>query len=74
MAGTLDSLDFLVQAMETIPGMVQAGMDAVQIATYAAKITQQVRNMQAQNRGPTQAEWDDLNAVIKGDRDRLHAP
>lgn len=68
---TADILAFLVKAMETIPGLFSAGMD---IAAFVQKTTGQVQDMQANNRAPTQQEWDELDAQAKSLQGRLHSP
>lgn len=56
---------YAIQLMGSLPAMVQAG---VNIVSHVSEGIDALRTMQAQNRGPTQAEYDALRASNK----RLH--
>lgn len=56
---------YATQLLSNLGPMIQAG---VNVASHIADGVSALRSMQAQNRGPTQAEYDDLRASNK----RLH--
>ncbi len=65
------SLAFAIELLGQVPALIAAGKDVVALAQSGhAALTA----MQAENRDPTPAEWDALNAQIKALRDELHAP
>lgn len=55
--------DFAFAVLKALPMLMQAGQDALALvrATNA-----EIAQMQAQNRGPSDAEWAALNATIDG--------
>lgn len=64
-------LAFLLKAFEALPGLISAG---VNIAAFVSETKTKVDDMQANDRAPTQQEWDDLNQKIADLRNRLHSP
>ena len=64
------AIAFAIQALTQLPALIQAGADAVAAieATIAA-----LQAMQTENRDPTPAEWDALDARITTDLARLDA-
>ena len=64
------AIAFAIQALTQLPALIQAGADAVRAIeeTIAA-----LKSMQAEGRGPTQAEWDALDARIAADLAKLDA-
>lgn len=63
------AIAFAIQALTQLPALIQAGADAVAAIeqTIAA-----LQSMQAENREPTNAEWDALDARITTDLARLN--
>ena len=66
-AGTIA---YVVQLLGVLPALAQAGRD---IASLIANTTARLSSMQAENRDPTQNEWDELNLHIRTLRGELHA-
>lgn len=64
-------VSFATKALGEIVPLVSAGASVVNLVTSTKDALQ---NMQAQNRGPTQQEWDALDAEINSLRQQLHAP
>lgn len=65
----MNTLAFLLQALQAIPPLLKAGAD---IAQFVKDTTAKVEVMQAEGRDPTPAEWDALNAIIATGREALH--
>ena len=66
----MTALAYAIQLLGIVPSLISAGTSVVQLVTDGkAKLTQ----MQAENRDPTQAEWDALNAQIASLRKDLHS-
>ena len=61
------ALDFALQLLAQMPALLQAGINVVDLI-------QQVQEMRDQDRAPTVAEWDALNARIRSLQGRLHSP
>lgn len=62
---------FAIQLLEALPGLIIAGQNVVNLiesSTAAFKL------MVAENREPTDAEWDALNAATAALQAQLHAP
>ncbi len=66
----MGSLAFAIQLLSEISPLIAAGKSVVDLATQGAAA---LKLMQTENRDPTQAEWDALNAQIKALRDELHS-
>lgn len=64
------ALDFALKLLTNLPALIQAGVEVTQIVTRSRE---QITAMQAEDRGPTDAEWDQLNAEIDRLRGELHA-
>jgi len=62
------ALAFAIQALVQLPALIQAGADA---ARAIQETVTALQAMQAEGRGPTQAEWDSLNARVEADLARL---
>lgn len=62
---------FATKALGEIVPLVSAGASVVSLVSNTKNALQ---TMQAQNRGPTQQEWDALDAEINSLRQQLHAP
>lgn len=67
----MGALPFAIQLLTSLPSLIQAGVD---ITNLVSDSTEKLKSMQAENRDPTPAEWDELNARIKSLRGELHAP
>ena len=62
---------YALSLLTELPGLIASGkqvIDLIQTGSTALKA------MQTENRDPTAAEWDQLNARIKALRDELHTP
>lgn len=57
----MGALAFALAALQAVPAIVAAGNS---LETYINNTSTAVQAMQAENRDPTQAEWDALNAEI----------
>lgn len=64
---TSSALDFALQLLGQLPGLVQAGINVADLVRAA-------QEMRDQDRAPTVAEWDALNARIRSLQGRLHSP
>ena len=62
---------FALSLLTELPGLIASGKQVIDLINQSADA---MRKMQAENRPPTPAEWDALNARIKALRDELHAP
>ena len=62
------ALAFAIQALVQLPALIQAGADA---ARAIQETVTALQAMQAEGRGPTQAEWDSLIARVEADLARL---
>ena len=65
----MGALGFLLKYLPTIPVYVQGGLavaDAVAIGLEKAE------QLKKENREPTEADWDEVNASIAAKRKRLH--
>lgn len=56
-------LEFALTFMQALPGLIAEGTSAYEAITGANAA---LAGMAAANRGPTDAEWDTLNALIAG--------
>ncbi len=63
-------VSFATKALDAIPGLVSAGANIVNLVSSTKTA---LSNMQSQNRGPTKAEWDALDAEVASLRRQLHA-
>ena len=63
-------VSFITQVVSQLPALVSAGTNIVQFleAQFSA-----VKTMIAENRDPTQAEWDALNATVATEQAKLDA-
>lgn len=66
----LTTLAFAVQALEILPGLIQAG---VNVASFIKSTNDALAKMKAENRNPTKEEWDAQNAVIADLRAQLRS-
>lgn len=66
----MQALAFAIQLLDVIPSLIAAGRD---VAALVSDGKAKIEAMQAENRDPTPAEWDSLNAQIKALRDELHS-
>lgn len=57
----MGALAFALAALQAVPALIAAGNN---IETFINNTATAVKTMQAENRDPTQAEWDALNAEI----------
>jgi hypothetical protein len=67
----MGALAFLLTYLPQIPQYVAAGtalVDAISVGVSKAE------QLQSENREPTAADWDEVNASIAAKRTRLHAP
>lgn len=62
---------FAIQLLEALPGLIASGEQA--LAVIAAH-TAALKAMVAENRSPTQDEWNALNSVVSGFEAQLDAP
>jgi len=62
---------FALQLLSAIPGLFASGAQAVALIEAH---TAALRAMVAENRSPTQAEWDALNSLLAGLEAQLDAP
>ncbi len=58
----MNALAFAIQALTSIPMLIGAGIDVVDMVN---KTTDDLNRMQNENRDPTAEEWDDLNKTIE---------
>ncbi len=58
----MGALSFAIQVLTSIPGLISAGIDVVDMIN---KTTDDLNKMQAENRDPTDEEWDALNKIIE---------
>ena len=58
----MGSLALVLEGLAALEQLIQAGTTAYSIVQ---SLKTSVTAMQAENRDPTQAEWDNLNALIK---------
>jgi len=64
---TASALDFALQLLQQLPGLIQAGVEVMDLVHG-------VQEMRDQDRAPTAAEWDALNERIRSLQGRLHSP
>lgn len=58
----MTALAFAIEAFNVLPGLISAGMD---IVDFVNKTNTALTAMQAENRDPTDEEWEALNKVIE---------
>ena len=61
---------YALQALQAAPLLIAAGRDA---AAFLSQSSAAIQKMVAENREPSDAEWDALNAVTADLRKQLHA-
>ena len=61
---------FIGQLVTQLPSLVNAGTN---IVTFLEEQFKAVKSMIAENRDPTQAEWDALNATVAAELSKLDA-
>jgi len=64
-------LQFGMQVFLTLPELMQAGRD---VSGILGSTGEAIKAMVTENRGPSPAEWDAMNAMIAALRSELHAP
>jgi hypothetical protein len=55
------AIAFAIQALSTLPSLIQAGVQVIQLIESTKAVLQ---TMQVEQRDPTQAEWEALEAQI----------
>ncbi len=65
------AIAYAISLLGEVPGLIAAGKSVVDLVQSGSAA---LKTMQSENRDPTAAEWDALNAQIKTLRDELHAP
>ena len=60
----MGALAIAMTVMTELPAMIAAGRDIMALVTQTNAV---LKAAQAEGRDPTAAEWDALNAIIKGD-------
>lgn len=65
----MNAIAYAVQLLSVLPSLVQAGKD---IQSTIAMGTARLSSMQAEQRDPTQNDWDELNLHIRTLRGELH--
>ena len=58
----MTALSFAIQALTALPELIAAGADVV---AFVNKANNDLRAMQEENRDPTDAEWNELNATVE---------
>ncbi len=58
----MEAISFAIEAFNTLPGLIAAGMD---IIGFITKTNDALKLMQAEDRDPSDEEWDTLNKVIE---------
>lgn len=66
----MGALPYAIQLLSALPSLIKAGMD---VTTLIQGSTAKIQAMSTENRAPTGAEWDELNAQIKTLQAELHA-
>lgn len=66
--GASSAIDLAIEVLTALPSLVTAGEEALALMNST---TASLRAMQAENRDPTDAEWDAVHAVIATLRARL---
>lgn len=64
------ALPFALEILTALPGLIKAGID---ITALLSSSTKALNTMQAEDRGPTDAEWDALHAALKPLEDSIQA-
>lgn len=67
----LKGLDFAAKAMQYAHKAIEAGKDAVVVGEFLKKKMEAVEKMKAEERGPTDEEWAELNAEIDAQHDQI---
>ncbi len=62
---------YALSLLTELPGLIASGKQVIDLIKTGSDA---LKAMQDENRDPTPAEWDALNAQIKVLRDELHAP
>jgi hypothetical protein len=66
----MGALAYAIQALQILPSLISAG---VQVKGLIENTNASLATMQKENRDPTAAEWDALNAQIADLRKQLHS-
>lgn len=61
---------YALQILQQIPALIAAGQSVLGLVQDGSAA---LEKMVSENRDPTEAEWDALNAVTKALRDQLHS-
>lgn len=64
-----EAVAYVIQLLNALPGLIKAGVEVTSIIESAREA---LARMEAENRPPTPAEWDALNAEIARLRGELH--
>ncbi len=64
-------IGYILQAFQIISALIRAGVDA---ASFIEQTSAALKVMQTENRNPTDAEWQSLDAQIASLRAKLQAP
>lgn len=67
----MGALELALSVFSQLPGLISAGANVIALIN-STKTT--LTTAKAENRDPTPAEWDALNAQIDDLRKQLHAP
>jgi len=65
------AVEFAINLLSELPVLLNAGMDVLEVVNRGRE---QLAVMKAENRGPTDAEWAELNGRIANLRGQLQAP
>lgn len=66
----MNALEIAVEVLQALPQLITAG---VQVESLIANTVTVIQSAQSQNRDPTSAEWDALDAVLSNLRAKLDA-
>lgn len=58
----MSAIAFAIEALNVIPSLISAGRDIIE---FIDKTNDSLKDMQANDRDPTDAEWEELNLLIE---------
>lgn len=64
------ALSYAAQVLAALPGLIKSGIEVTALINRSTSV---INHMGNENRDPTQAEWDELNAEINRLRGELHS-
>jgi len=64
------TLAYLLQLVAALPSLIQGGIDTYELVQNGVS---KVKLMVAENRNPTDEEWEELNTSIASKRAELHS-